>query len=290
MTQPIASSPTVAELRPAISLSDARNELVRETFNRAAEHFDDPALFFWSHCGSRTVHLSGLARGDEVVDVCCGTGAASLPAAEQVGDSGRVVGIDLAENPLGLARAKAARRGLTNLEFRCGDMTALDLTDESFDAVLCILGLYFAVDLPAAIAELWRLVRPGGSLNVTTWGQRALEPVNTMYLDAVGAQRPDLRPAIPSWERINTPDLLRSVFHEAGTAPAHLITETVVHRATPNECWNIVIGSGYRLLIDMMGDQAAAQVRKTLQRRMNDADVHELTADVIYARAVKPLR
>jgi ubiquinone/menaquinone biosynthesis C-methylase UbiE len=94
-------------------------------YNTCADHFDAPALGFWDRIGRRTVERLGLEPGAAVLDVCCGTGASALPAAEAVGPTGRVLGVDLAENLIRLARDKAAKRGLAHMEFRAGDLEAL---------------------------------------------------------------------------------------------------------------------------------------------------------------------
>jgi ubiquinone/menaquinone biosynthesis C-methylase UbiE len=262
--------------------------LIRETFNAAAEHFDDAVLFFWDHCGTRTVELAGVAPGARVLDVCCGTGASALPAAERAGPSGRVVGVDLAERLLTRARVKASARGLDNVRFIEGDMHHLDVADGSMDVVLCVLGLYYAQDPPSALAELWRTVRPGGTLAVTTWGRRALEPATTMYLEAVAAERPDLDSRhTPPWRRLDVPAALASVFVAGGAPPPTIVQETLVHPLRGSDFWTVVLGSGYRVGIDAMGPTAAERVRTALRRRMDEAGVRDLTADLLYARASK---
>src|ERR1041384_1476213 len=77
------------------------------TYNAAADFYDTSPLSFWDYFGRRTVQLASLASGSRVLDVCCGAGASALPAAEAVGPTGTVVGIDLATHLLELARAKA---------------------------------------------------------------------------------------------------------------------------------------------------------------------------------------
>jgi len=262
--------------------------LVRATFNAAARHFDDAPLFFWDHCGTRTVELAGVAPGDRVLDVCCGTGAAALPAAQRVGPSGRVVGVDLAEQLLVRARAKARARGLDNVRFVEGDMAHLDVTGNSMDLVTCVFGLYYAQDQASVLAELWRTVRPGGTLAVTTWGRRALEPANTMYLDALAAERPDLdgRGAM-LWGRLDEPAALTKVFVDGGAAPPTIVHETLVHPLTADEFWTVVLGSGYRIAVDAIGPDAANRVRGVLRNRMDHEQVREVAADVLYARATK---
>ncbi len=104
-------------------------------YNAAADSYDDGANSFWERFGRRTVERIGLPRGGRVLDVCCGTGASAIPAAEIVGADGEVLGVDLAEKLLERARGKAAGRGLANIQFRTGDMLSLDLPSAHFDAV-----------------------------------------------------------------------------------------------------------------------------------------------------------
>src|SRR5271169_5020431 len=106
------------------------------TYDAAADHFDDEPLRFWGRIGSRTVDRLRLPAGAKVLDVGCGTGASALPAAQAVGRDGFVIGVDLASRLLDRARTKATTAGLTNVEFRLADMTALEYPDSSFDAVV----------------------------------------------------------------------------------------------------------------------------------------------------------
>jgi ubiquinone/menaquinone biosynthesis C-methylase UbiE len=227
------------------SYADAIKAQLRATYNAAADHFDDPHQSLWEHCGRRTVELARLRPSQRVLDVCCGTGASAIPAAERVGGSGYVLGIDLADRLLELARAKAAARGLTNVEFRVGDMTRLDVEPASFDVVSCIFGLSFAMDMTATLGALWEAVHPGGTLCITTYGPCLFEPANTLYWDAVGAERPDLRPARFPHTAIAEPERLSQLFLDAGTTSPEIDLETLDQPATPEQFWTIVLGSGH---------------------------------------------
>lgn len=151
-----------------------------------------------------------------VLDVCCGSGASAIPAAEIVGPEGFVLGIDLAENLLKAAEAKALARGLQNIEFRVGDMLDLDIPDSELDVVVCVFGIFFVPDMPAAVHELWRLVRPGGKLAITTWGPRFFEPATTAFWNSVREIRPDLYKGFNPWDRISDPLSLRALLREGG--------------------------------------------------------------------------
>ena len=90
------------------------------TYDAAVDHFDDEPLTFWDRIGRRTVERLALSLSAQVLDVGCGTGASALPAAQAVGPSGRVVGVDLSAR---LPR-QGGRARLTDVEFRIGDMTS----------------------------------------------------------------------------------------------------------------------------------------------------------------------
>jgi ubiquinone/menaquinone biosynthesis C-methylase UbiE len=95
------------------------------TYNAAADHFDDGPLAFWDRYGRRTIEGLALSPGSTVLDVGCGSGASAIPAAQRVGPNGHVIGVDLAERLLAMARAKAVEQRLENIELRGSDMEAL---------------------------------------------------------------------------------------------------------------------------------------------------------------------
>ena len=163
------------------------------TYNAAADHFDASPLAFWEHHGGRAVELASLCPGDRVLDVGCGTGASAIPAALAVGPTGYVTGLDVAENMLAKARDKALARGLGNVEFRLADMTACGEPDKSFDAVISVFSVFFVPDMERQVAELWRMLRPGGRLVVTVWGERSFAPAGAIFAEAVRRVPP--RPA-----------------------------------------------------------------------------------------------
>src|SRR5438874_1260503 len=186
------------------------------TYNAAADFFDASPLGFWDYFGRRTIELASLPSGSRVLDVCCGTGASALPAAEAVGPTGNVIGVDLAKELLELARRKAVQQRLGNIEFEVGDMLSLRFPAESFDAVVCVFGIFFVPDKVTAVSELWRRVKPGGRLAVTTWGPNFFEPGSNAFWRSIMDVRPDLHKAFNPWDRIDNPESLKKIFEQAG--------------------------------------------------------------------------
>jgi ubiquinone/menaquinone biosynthesis C-methylase UbiE len=259
------------------------------TYNAAADHFDDGPLAFWDRYGSRTIERLALARGAAVLDVGCGSGASAIPAAEAVGPQGRVVGVDLAERLLALARTKAARRKLDNIEFVRGDMERLDFPDGSFDAVVCVFGVFFAPDMTAFAAEMWRLVRPGGVLAVTTWGPGLFEPGNGIFWEAVAAVAHSLYKAFNPWDEITTPAALAGLLVGAGVAgPAATSVRGQHPLGHPEQFWDIVLGSGYRATIEALSQEQRDTVREHVIRDLSSAAVTAVRTDVVFGTAERP--
>jgi len=258
-----------------------------ETYNAAADSFDEPALSFWNLIGGRTIDRLHLKPGDHVLDVACGSGASAIPAAQRVGESGAVLGIDLAEGLLELARAKARRFGLTNIEFRAGDMERSGLADENFDAVVCVFGIFFLPDMARAVRELWRMVRKGGKLAITSWGPRVFEPGATVFWEAVGRERPDLVRAFDPWTRIDSLAALEELFHASGIEELQITAESNLHPlATPNDWWTIVLGTGYRSTTEQLDPAARERVRVANLESLGNVRAVEVNA--LYAVADKP--
>jgi SAM-dependent methyltransferase len=259
------------------------------TYAATADHFDDPALSFWDRFGRQTVARIGLHPGDRVLDACCGTGASALPAAHVVGTAGKVVGLDIAEPALARARAKAQAQGLTNVEFHAVDVEQTGLPSESFDAVVCVFGVFFLPDMAAAVAEMWRLVRPAGVLAITVWGPEFLEPATTAFWGAVDAERPDLVGGFRPWTRITDAAALSEVFRRGGAATPTVETEPGSHPlADPDDWWTIVLGTGYRATVQQLDPAAADRVRAANIAWLREHEVRELQANVVYGRARKP--
>jgi len=258
------------------------------TYGATADHFDDSALSFWERFGSGTVNRLDLHAGERVLDACCGTGASALPAAQQVGVKGSVLGVDLSESAIALAREKARALELGNVEFRVGDIEATGLTAGTFDAVACVFGIFFLPDMAAGLRELWRLVRPGGRLGITVWGPDIFEPATTAFWEAVGSERADLVGGFHPWNRVTTPDALAALLSESGIPDADISAEAGEHPlAVAEDWWTIVLGTGYRATVEQLGAQAAERVRAANVAALRKRDVGSIATNVIYAVAKK---
>jgi SAM-dependent methyltransferase len=110
------------------------------------------------------ISASGVAKGDRVLEVACGTGSTTLGFAERCGSA---VGIDVMEEPLSRARAQAADRGINNAEFRLSEVERLEFDDASFNGSFCRFSFHHIVNPRQVFAEMARVVAPGGWMAIS---------------------------------------------------------------------------------------------------------------------------
>jgi ubiquinone/menaquinone biosynthesis C-methylase UbiE len=260
-------------------------------YNAAADYFDDPALAFWERFGEGTVDRLGLRTGASVLDVCAGSGASAIPAALRVGSGGQVVAVDLAEGLVALGVEKARRLGLGNVEFLTKDLESLTHPAESFDAVVIVFGIFFLPDWHAALALLWRMVKPGGQLAVTTWGPGVFEPGSSVFWDEVATIRPGLHRAYNPWDELTDPHAVRELLTRAGAEQVLVEEVSSTHPLrSPEDFWAIVLGTGYRATYDAMTQDEQRDLQRRVVAELTRLEVTKVQTDVIYAIARKPDR
>ena len=266
-----------------MALSDSK-ELIAAAYNAAADCHADQVLAHRDYFGQRTVERLGLQPGEFVLDVCCGVGASAIPAARAVGTGGRVIGIDLAAGTVAHGRERASAEGLGNVEFRQADFEQVYFRPESFDAVVCVFGIFFFPDMTTALKKMWRFLRPGGRIAITTRGPEIFEPADSLFSEAVRRERADLYKTFTPWDRLTSPEKVRALFAAAGIPEVAIEAEDHPHvLESAEDFWTLAMGTGYRGTIDQLTDEQAERVRQTCLT----LTARSLRSPVLYATAGK---
>ncbi|HWP66309.1 MAG TPA: class I SAM-dependent methyltransferase [Candidatus Limnocylindria bacterium] len=124
----------------------------------------------------RMAAVTEIGPGQRVLDVGCGIGDPTLQVAVLVGPHGRVVGIDLAEAMLAIARERAAALGLSHVDFIAGDVATMTLPAPPFDVVLGRWSLIYLDDMVGTLARLRDVLVPGGRIAVAAWAPPDANP------------------------------------------------------------------------------------------------------------------
>ena len=219
------------------------------------EKFFVPALF--QEWASRVADVAQISPGQRILDVACGTGVLTREIANRVGASGSVVGLDLNEGMLVVAKRKAPE-----IEWRQGNVEALPFDSNRFDAVVCQFGLMFFENRRAALEEMVRVLRQGGHLAVAVWDSLANIPgyaaVTKLLERLFGSEVADKMQA--PFVLGNT-KILQSLFANAGVSNAQILTYEGTARFPSINSWVYTEIKGWTFA-DMIDD---AQYQRLLQ-------------------------
>jgi SAM-dependent methyltransferase len=230
-----------------------------------------------------------LRAGERVLDVACGTGVVARRAAPRVAPSGKVVGLDVNEGMLAVARAHAPEDGVP-IEWKQGDATALPFADGAFDVVLCQQGLQFFPDKSRALREMHRVLVPGGILALNVWGKAsrynvALAEALASYHDVNVANRSLAPFALADFQAV------RTLVMDAGFSKIELRTAVVMRRVQPSQEWLLqdTAGQPYAAAISGMDSAVRAAMVREIGAKLKefwDGDSFAVPTDVhlVYAQ------
>jgi SAM-dependent methyltransferase len=212
-----------------------------------------------------------LEPGMRVLELACGTGDPALEIASRVGPEGRVTATDLSAQMLDVCRKNASAAGLANMNFVVADAEELQFPSASFDRVTSRLGVMYFVDVQRALAEIKRVLVPGGILALQVWGPPEESPY---FANAVGPfmQRlapPPPPPDAPSPLRFAAPGKLVDALTAAGFRDTREERRSMVlpWPGPPDELWQHIydIAIPLRPLFDgLSGNERAAALAESV--------------------------
>lgn len=182
------------------------------------EEFFVPALFqAWTNPVADTADVQ---TGQHVLDVACGTGILARTAAERMGATGSVVGLDINEGML-----EVAKREAPHIEWWHGIAEDLPFDNDSFDVVVSQFGLMFFEDMSAAIKEMVRVLRPGGRLAVAVWDTLENTPGYAVMVNILQRLFGDeVANGLRAPYTLGNVQDLQNLFHKAGISDAAITT------------------------------------------------------------------
>jgi len=268
----------------------ATKQMIEEIFDGAAARYDREGPSIFRQFGARLVELMGIAPGARVLDVATGKGAVLIPAAQRVGASGSVVGIDLSAAMLREAEHAARDLQLSNFETRKMDAEHLEFPDASFDVVTCAFSLFFLPAMDGALREMRRVLKPGGCLGVTLFGGSPPPFDSGWRIFAEQARAYGTVVRTPQ-RVVYKPEELQSLLAAAGFSQvdAPLEKYDVVY-PSEEEWWAFQLTLGNRAAILRLPEETRAEFKDEYLAKLRPLfheDGLHLGVSVIYARAAK---
>jgi ubiquinone/menaquinone biosynthesis C-methylase UbiE len=241
------------------------------------------------------VDTAQVGPGMRVLDVACGTGEPAISLATLLENSGEVVGVDLSPAPLQIAAERAVQRGLANARFQQADAHDLPFPDSNFDCITSRLGVMFFTDLPRALAEMHRVLKPAGRATLLVWG-----PINQPYFETtVGTVLRMLPDTImPDSGRkmfaLGSEGVLTKALRESGFTHAEerIVTVPWTWSGTPEEVWEYFqeVTVPFAPLLKSISGERRQEIDKEVMGAINkylDATSIKFTATVNITVAIK---
>lgn len=249
---------------------DARRfkALERSGFNRIAGRYADGAPLR-AGLQQALLDLAALRPGEHVLDLAAGPGLLARDAARHVAPGGWVLASDIAEGMLTEGLRRAASEGLTELLATACDAEHLSFTSHSFDVTLLGLGLFIFPEPMLALAEIRRVLKPGGRLALSVWGRRQDVPLIHCAQDCIARLLPAPKVARPSVFRFGDAPALHALLEQAGFSDIRIEPCPVTcHFDSPATYW--------QAFLDLAGGAAEAlsrlpdETRQRLQEAVTD--------------------
>src|SRR5467141_2344617 len=239
-----------------------------------------------------------LRPGLRLLDLASGVGDPALSITAKVPPSGRVTATDLGPGMISLAEERARKKGLTNIEFREASAESLPFADESYDALTCRFGIMFFPDLPRALRECLRVLKPGGRAVFVAWGKKEQPFFTTtsgIILKHVPVPPAPPDPDAPSPFMFGERDRLRRALEAAGFTNVHEEDRIIAGRwaSSVEEYWEqfTEVAAPFRPLIEQLTPekkgQAKAEILAALKKFWNGKELN-MPLEIVIGTGIRP--
>jgi SAM-dependent methyltransferase len=247
-----------------------------ETWQAMAAGWDRERDWMWEvsrAVSERMLEALGPEHGQTILELAAGTGETGFGAAMAVGPEGRLISTDFAPEMVAAARRESERLGLRNVEHRVLDAQEIGLDDDSVDGVICRWAYMLMSDPGAALTETRRVLRDGGRLSLSVWGDPQRNPwasiTGRAVRERVGAPPP--APDDPGIFALADPARLGSVLDAAGFAELGFEEVEVCWPFGDFDAyWRFTeeLAGGVAIALQGMTDQDRAAVRAVVEREV----------------------
>ncbi len=151
---------------------ELQRRIQRYGWDKAAEYYENCWQAQLKPAHDLLMKVSNIQHNEHIIDIAAGTGLITFRMAEKIGPSGHILATDISDEMVNISSKLAKDKGFNNIQFKRMDAEHLLCDDNSFDLATCALGLMYFPDPDAALAEMYRTLKPGGRAVAAVWGSR----------------------------------------------------------------------------------------------------------------------
>lgn len=189
-------------------------------WDRVAEGYAETTMILFRTYAEKALELADLSTESAILDVACGPGTLPLLTADKVKS---VHAIDFSEMMVKQFEKSLAAEGINNIQVHCGDGQALPFANGMFDAAFSMFGLMFFPDRSKGYAEIYRTLKPGGRVVISSWAPVAESPVMQTMFGAIRAMKPEIPEPQSDIESLENPEFFKTELQNAGFKNVEII-------------------------------------------------------------------
>ena len=182
-------------------------------WNLVADGYAETTMQMLAQYAEEAITAVNLQPGAVILDVACGPGSLALRLADEVA---HVHCIDFSEAMLDIFQQRIKRAGLGNIAVKHGDAQALPYADNMFDAAFSMFGLMFFPDRSKGFAEIYRTLKPGGTIAVTSWAPVDQSPAMQTMFGALRVMKPEIPEPQRAVATLENPEVFKQELQDAG--------------------------------------------------------------------------
>jgi ubiquinone/menaquinone biosynthesis C-methylase UbiE len=235
-----------------------QRRIQRYGWDKASDHYEPHWRKQLEPAQLLMMQMAEINEEDHVIDIACGTGLTTFPAAHATGPNGRVFATDISDRMIQAAAERAKSLGIQHAEFVRMDAEDLSVPDESFEVALCGLGLMYVPVPSVAVGEMFRVLKPGGRASAVVWGHR--NKCGWAEIFPIVDARVSTE-VCPMFFQLGTGDLLSTVFEEAGfeDVRSERISVDLHYDSEQDACGAAFIGGPVALAYSRFDDQTRSE-------------------------------
>ena len=185
----------------------------KEPWDLVAEGYSEITMKLFQGYTDAALEMTKLNSQSRILDLACGPGTLALTAAKKVD---HVKALDFSREMLGILDKTLKNEDINNIETHCGDGQALPYDDDSFDAAYSMFGLMFFPERMKGYKEIYRTLKPGGEVVISSWAPISESPVMEAVFGALRAMMPNMPEAQSDVESLENPEFFAKEITEAG--------------------------------------------------------------------------
>lgn len=269
---------------------ELQRRVQRYGWDKASPYYDSGWQKQLRPAQERLLASTDIKSGDRVLDVSCGSGLVTLPIAEAVTPKGSVTGIDLSEGMIEKARLRNEKLNFSHVYFKQMDAESLDFEDNSFDSVVCSLGLMYFPYPEKALEEMFRVAKPGAEISTLVWGARKECGWASIFPIVDKRVKSDV---CPLFFQLGTGNALKNAFESAGFEDVssvrfslHLSFEDD-EQACVAAFWGGAVALAYQKFNDEVREEVHDEYLDSI-KQFHDGMSYDVPGEFVITKGMKP--